>query len=365
MAASPILLDWTAERLRAWSISATVTPRALALDGTEHSLPLVISMAERKLQWGHAALKLVRQQPHQVVECFLPYVGQDRTWHHGRHTLDAREALLFVINKLKEKPSSKSVFHVVPSYWNREQAALLEDLTRQAGARCLGTIKRGLGIAGMAPGLTIDIDSFAVSITHTQIQGRTGSLHLEKTQTLTDLALPIWTERIAGLVAARCMRDCRRDPRAHAETDQQLYEQILNKLYDWASLSDARLSLQHRDWQDEVLVPVSEVNQVCAPLAQRLAQSVLQKPDAEGWYLSPEASRLPAIAQALYQGGRNQRSLSVLPQEVMPLALTNWIMLIEQGTAAAPQLSDALPVISEKKTETQPDTLPFLRRSGK
>lgn len=365
MAATPILLDWTADRLRAWSIASTASPRPLALDGTDTSLPLAISMAERRLQVGRVASKLVRQQPHQVIECFLPYVGQDRTWHHARHTLDARDALLLVINKLKEKPSSKSVFHAVPSYWNREQAAILEDLTRQAGGRCLGTIKRGLALAGLAPGLTIDIDSFAVTITQTQIQGRAGHLHLEKTRTLTDLALPIWTERIASLVAARCMRDCRRDPRAHAETDQQLHEQILNKLYDWASLNDARLSLQHRDWQDEVLVPVTDVNQVCASLAQRLAQSVLQKPDAQGWFLSPEASHLPAVAQALYQGGTSQRSLSVLPQEVMPLALTNWILQIEQGISPPPQLSDAFPVVSEGKPDVQPDTLPFLRRHTK
>lgn len=365
MATSPILLDWTAERLRAWLVALGASPRAVALDGNDTALYLVVSMAERKLQLGKVAQALVRRQPHQVAERFLPFFGLDRLWQHGRHTLDAREAVMLVLGKIKERLPSKSLFHVVPSYWNREQAALLEDQTRQAGYRSLGVIKRGLALAGLSPGLTIDVDSHAVTITHTRLQSRSGSLQLEHTQVLTDIALPIWCERIAGLVASRCLRDCRRDPRAHHETDQQLHDQILNKLYDWASHQDARIELKHRDWQDAVLIPVAEVLSICTPLAQRLAQHVAQKSDAEGWFLSPDATRLPAVPQALYQASHNQRSLSVLPLELMPQTLTNWISQIEQGIIPPPQLTDAIPLVSESKAEHQPDTLPFQKRTGK
>lgn len=363
MATHPILLDWTAERLRAWVIVSQGSPRAIPLDAADSSLLLVVSLAERKLQVGNSAQALVRLQPHQVMERFIPYLGTDRIWHYGRHTLDAREALAFVINKLREKLPAKSLFHVVPSYWNREQAAMLEDQTRQAGYRSLGTIRRGLALAGLTPGVTIDVDSHAAIVSHTRLQSRTGSLQLDQSQTLTDCALPIWCERIAAQVANRCMRDSRRDPRAHPETDQQLHEQILDKLYDWASHQDARIELKHRDWQSDVLVPVDEVLSVCAPLAQRLAQHVLGKPEAEGWYLSPEATRLPGLPQAFYQGSRNQRSLSVIPVEMLPQTLSNWIMHIDQGHATPPQLSDAIPLVSEGKGEVKPDTLPFHRRS--
>lgn len=365
MAGTPILLDWTAERLRAWTISAHATPRSIALDTTNSSLPLVISLAERRLQLGRAAQALVRKQPHQVIERFLPYVGSDRIWQHRRHTLDARESLAFVFSKLREKLPAKSLFHVVPSYWSREQAALLEDQTRQTGYRSLGTIKRGLALAGLTPGITIDVDSHTTTVSHTRVQSRSGSLQLESVQSSGDLALPIWCERIGALVANRCMRDSRRDPRAHSETDQQLHDQILEKLYDWASHQEARIELKHEDWQSEVLVPVDEVLSVCAPLAQRLAQFVMAKPDVEGWFLSPEATRLPAVPQALYQGSRNQRSLSVIPMEFLPQTLSNWVLHIDQGIAAPPQLSDTMPLVSEGKSEVRPDTLPFQKRAGK
>jgi len=365
MASTPILLDWTAERLRAWTIVSQATPRHIALDTTDPSLSLVISLAERRLQLGKAAQALVRKQPHQVIERFLPYLGSDRIWQHRRHALDARESLAFVFSKLREKLPAKSLFHVVPSYWNREQAALLEDQTRQSGYRSLGTIKRGLALAGLTPGITIDVDSHAAMISHTRVQSRSGSLQLEQTQVLTDIALPIWCERIAAQVANRCLRDSRRDPRAHAETDQQLHDQILIRLYDWASHQDARIELKHGDWQSEVLVPVDEVMSVCAPLAQRLAQFVLVKPDAEGWFLSPEATRLPAVPQALYQGSRNQRSLSVIPIEMLPQTLSTWVLHIDQGHATPPQLSDTMPLVSEGKGEVRPDTLPFQKRTGK
>ncbi|MFT3882614.1 MAG: hypothetical protein QM703_23545 [Gemmatales bacterium] len=365
MAGTPILLDWTAERLRAWAIAPQGTPRSIALDTTDSSLPLVISLAERRLQLGRAAQALVRKQPHQVIERFLPYLGSDRVWQHRRHALDARESLAFVFSKLREKLPAKSLFHVVPSYWNREQAALLEDQTRQSGYRSLGTIKRGLALAGLTPGVTIDVDSHAATVSHTRVQSRSGSLQLEQVQSLADLALPIWCERIAAQVANRCMRDSRRDPRAQSDTDQQLYDQILEKLYDWSSHQDARIELKHGDWQSEVLVPVDEVLSVCAPLAQRLAQFVLVKSDAEGWFLSPEATRLPAVPQALYQGSRNQRSLSVIQMEMLPQTLTNWILHIDQGHTTPPQLSDTMPLVSEGKSDARPDTLPFQKRAGR
>lgn len=365
MASTPILLDWTAERLRAWAIVPQATPRPIALDTNDSSLSLVISLAERRLHLGKVAQAMVRQQPHQVIERFIPHVGSDRVWQHRRHALDGRESLAFVFSKLREKLPAKSLFHAVPSYWNREQAALLEDQTRQTGYRSLGTIKRGLALAGLSPGITIDVDSHAAIISHTRVQSRTGSLQLEQTQVLTDFALPIWCERIAAQVANRCLRDHRRDPRAHAETDQQLHDQILDKLYDWASHQSARIELKHRDWQSDVLVPVDEVLAVCSPLAQRLAQYVVAKPEDEGWFLSPEATRLPAVPQALYQGSRNQRSLSVLPVELLPQTLSNWIFHIDLGIASPPQLSDTMPFLSEGKNEVRPDTLPFQKRVGK
>lgn len=364
MAQPPLLLDWTAERLQGWSLAAGVAPKPLPLDGHEHALPLVLSMAERRMQMGAVARKLVRLQPHQVVENFLPYVGMDRLWHYGRHRLDGREALQWVITKLKDKLPSKSLFHAVPNYWTREQAAILEDITRQAGYRSLGTIKRGLALAGTSPGLVIDGDSYALTICSNQLQARTGNLHLEKTVTNADLALSIWTERIGMLIASKCMKDSRRDPRAHAETDQQLFEQVRMKLADWAGQQDVRLNLQLRDWQIELLVPANEVASVCMPLAQRCSQLVAQAPDANCWYLSNEASRLPGIPQALYQSSMNQRSLSVLPETLLPQTMMIWVQRIEAGTLPASSLSDVLPVV-EALQEPQADTLPFPKRTGK
>lgn len=365
MAHAPLLLDWTSERLRAWSVQAGSTPRPVPLENSLPELPLVLSMAERRLQLGQSAARHSRIQPQQVIDCFLPYVGQDRAWHYGRHHMDAREVLGWVLGKIKEKLPSKAVFHVLPSYWQREQAAILEDQTRQLGYRCLGSMKRGLALAGLSPGLIIDIDNFAASIIMTQVQGRTGHLHLESIQTVTALALPIWKERIAAIVATRCLRDSRRDPRAHAETDQQLEEQLHSRLIDLASQSDIRLSLKQRDWNDEVLLPHAEVHAVCAPLAMKLAELAIRKPEAETWFLSPEAARLPGLPQALYAASNHQRSLSVLPAEVMPQALTAWITQIDQGILSPPSWSEVLPVISPISTEAQPDTLPFARRTRK
>lgn len=365
MASSPVILDWQADRLRAWMLYAGASPRPVVLDENETTLPLLISMAERRLQLGKPGYKLIRLQPHQVMDCFVPYLGMDRCWQYRRHTLDSRDGFALVLQKIKDRLPGKSVLHVVPSYWNREQAALLEDQTRQAGLRSLGSIKRGLVLSGLSPGLTIDVDSYAATITQTKLQSRSGGLQYETTQTLTDLAIPIWSERIAGLVASRCLQDYRRDPRASGETDQQLFEQIRSRLPDWASQQDARIHLKQRDWQDELPMHASDVQTVCSPLAHRLAQYVAARKESENWFLSPEAGALPGLPQALYQVSMNQKSVSILPQELMPMALTNWACHIEQGLLQPPHLAETMPAISEIPTEHQPDTLPFMKRYGK
>ena len=109
----------------------------------------------------------------------MPYLGEERRWQFGRHDLDARDALLFVLTKLREKLPGKALFHLAPNYWSAEQAAILDDLTRTLGYRLLGTMRRGLVGAGMTPGLTIDVDSFAVTLTLTKgmlIGGRRSTL---------------------------------------------------------------------------------------------------------------------------------------------------------------------------------------------
>lgn len=362
MASTPVILDWQADKLRAWMLSPGASPRPVILDENETVLPLVISMAERRLQLGKSGYKLIRLQPQQVMECFVPHLGMDRTWQYRRHTLESRDGFSLVLQKIKDRLPGKSVLHIVPSYWNREQAALLEDQTRQAGLRSLGSIKRGLVLSGLSPGLVIDVDAFAVTITQNRLQSRSGGLQYEHTQTLTDLAIPIWSERIAGLVASRCLQDYRRDPRANAETDQQLYEQIQRKLPDWASQHDARIHLKQQDWQDDLPMNASDVQAVCSPLANRLAQYIVAKKESESWFLSPEAGSLPGLPQALYQASMNQRSISVLPLELMPIALTNWACHIEQGLLQPPHLAETMPAISEIPTEHQPDTLPFMRK---
>lgn len=361
--ASVVILDWTADRLRAWAVAAHEPLRSIPLEATGTDLPLVVSLAQRRLQIGKTARALVRQAPHQVALAFFPFLSSERRWQFGRHDLDARELLLFVLTRLREKLPVKSIFHVVPTYWTSEQSALLEDLTRSAGFRLLGIMRRALVISGSSPGLAIDADAHAAVISITRSSEPGPKLRLQKTSVLPELALPYWKERIAALAASRCIRDCRRDPRASAKTDQELDEQIDAQLDDWAANQEGRLTLHGTDWEQEISLPAAAVQEVCSPLAFFLARQVSALADGAAWFLTAEASRLPGLAAALYAASQNQRSITILPVELLPRSLAGWALLIERGQLPAFHDQDAtFPFVSEAKSEATPDTLPFSRR---
>lgn len=358
------ILDWTSERLRAWSTGGD-TLRPVALEDGTNTLPLVVSLAEKRLQVGKAGRALLRQAPHVVVENFLPHLGADRHWQHGRHDVDARDLTQFVLAKLKEKLPTKAVGHVVPNYWTQDQAALLDDLTRMAGFRLLGTTRRGLAAAGLNPGLLVDVDGYAVTLTATKLTEPGPRLRLTQTIVKSELGLPIWRERVAAFIASRCVRDCRRDPRANPETDQVLLEQIESQLHEWAGGQVGRVSFEGREWQHDVVVTAADVQQVCQPLAMLVAQQVIRLAEVNTWFLSPEASRLPGVAGALYAASQNQRSVSVLPAEQLPRTAAAVFNLVERGVIAPLQYSDVLPAITEAVPEDPADTLPFPARRSR
>jgi hypothetical protein len=333
------------------------------LEPTGTDLPLVVSLAERRLQIGKGARALVRKAPHQAVDSFFSFLGSERRWQFGRHDLDARDLLLFVLTKLREKLPAKSVFHVVPTYWTPEQSALLEDLTRSAGFRLLGIMRRALAISGPSPGLAIDTDSHTATISVTRLSEPGPKLRLQRSAPMPELALPYWKERIAALAASRCIRDCRRDPRASASSDQELEEQIEAQLDDWAANQDGRLSLHGTDWEQEISLSAQAVQEACFPLATLLARQVAVLAESAAWFLTAEASRLPGLAAALYAISQNQRSITILPADVLPRSVAGWALLIERGQLPAFHDQDAtLPFVSDSKSESTPDTLPFPRR---
>src|SRR5262245_11386054 len=95
-------LDLNADRVRGLRGLAGQRPQPIYWDSQDHMLPLAISMADRALQVGRAALARSRQSPQVVCSGFLPLLGENRRWQHGRHRLDPLTALAAVCGKVRE-----------------------------------------------------------------------------------------------------------------------------------------------------------------------------------------------------------------------------------------------------------------------
>jgi hypothetical protein len=128
---------------------------------------------------------------------------------------------------------------------------------------------------------------------------------------------------------------------------------------DWASSQVGRVSFEGREWQHDLVIPAPDVQHVCQPLALHVAQQVVRLAEVNTWFLTPEASRLPSVAGALYAASQNQRFVSVLAEDQLPRTMAGVLGMVERGIMAPLQYQDALPPVIEPTPESPADTLPF------
>jgi hypothetical protein len=280
--------------------------------GGEAELPLALSLEGRTPEVGRAGLALCRRAPHLACTDFLPYLGERREWSAGRHRLDPAQALALVFDRLRQAcAAAQAITLAVPAYLDAEQAAALAELATKARLRVCGWVAAPLAVTLTAyaeqpwagPALVLDADEHALTWSAVAVEfGQARVLHA---QALPHLGLRAWKARLLDVVADRCVRQCRRDPRDSAAAEQSLYDQLDGTLDACRRGQTAELIVQMAQWGQNLLLRPDELAAACGRLVRQaladlpaLRESLPLGP-APVLLVTEAAGRLPGLVRAL------------------------------------------------------------------
>jgi hypothetical protein len=319
-------LDLNATRARAVQGPTSQLPAVLPLVGSQRELPLAISLEERQPLVGRPGAALCRKLPHLACVDFLPWLGDGRQWIAGWHRLDATRALGLVFEHLARICTrTEGAALAIPGYLTREQAALISPLADKARWRALGVSPMPV-LAALAAqedlpwsGLVVVVDVDGHALNWSAVGINNDHARLLQTHLAPALNLSIWLVRLLNGVAQRCIRVSRRDPRASAEGEQDLYDQLARLLGVFHEDEPVSLTVQTPHWYQHLTFNPAELVEWCRPLvvhAVAETSAFLAGLAAAGpigaVLLTDAAGRLPGLAAAL-EGLLQQQTQPVEP----------------------------------------------------
>ncbi|MFM7150034.1 MAG: FHA domain-containing protein, partial [Gemmataceae bacterium] len=120
--------------------------------------------------------------------------------------------------------------------------------------------------------LVIDADGHAMTLSVVERTG--GELRLRVVQSSPHVQRGLWLRRLVDGAASRCVRQCRRDPRESAQTEQYLYEQFVH-LLDQGNGRPVQMHLQGEGWFHHLFLQAEDMAGMVLPLL-RLLQTDIQ-----------------------------------------------------------------------------------------
>jgi hypothetical protein len=310
---SLIGIDLNATRVRAVAGFAGAPPQSLVLDGACEELPLALSLESRHIEVGTAGWGLCRRLPHLACIDFLAGLGTDQQWSAGRHRLDATRALAIVFEHMRPiLAGHQGVALALPAYLSTPQLELITATAARSKLPVLGLVPTPLAAALMAcadqpwsgAALVAGIDDHALTWSVVQIDGTHARLIATESWPL--LGMRAWRERLLDVLADRCVRQSRRDPRDSGDAEQSLYDQIDPILDICRHGQMAEASVQTTQWYQNLIVQPGELASACSSLirqtvdAMSSVQAATLPPGGAGAILLTDAvARLPGLAAAI------------------------------------------------------------------
>lgn len=267
-------VDLNATRARALHGTAA-GPATLTLEAGQAELPLALSLENRAPAVGRAGVGLCRKLPHLACLDFLAYLETDRQWSAGRHRLDAAAAFALVCQQLQPRfAKATGIVMALPAYFSEGQAELATRIAEQAKWTVLGATSMPLAAVLAAQeyipwhGLVLVIDADGHAMSWSAVAVGDERAHVVDVRISPKLGLGYWHQALRDGVARRCVRMSRRDPRASAESEQSLHEQLLAVLERNPRGDTVELNIQSPQWYQNLMLPVEELSVFTAPLAE-------------------------------------------------------------------------------------------------
>ena len=288
-----------------WILELDDTEIRLSKDGEVVYQEPGIAWAEvKELKFGEAALSVAKLYPARVHTQYWNLMDQSHVEPKGFAVETQADLVYQQLLHIKEQGNlgdKNEILIVVPSDRTEQQLRLLYGIVLKAGYNVVDFVD--LGIAG---GLACDRKG-AIAYVNVGMQ-RTVVTHLkvadrvvrEKVSVTPQLGLLPLSNTWIRMVAEKFLASSRFDPRKFAETEQQIFDQIL--AFVQSSKNNTAIETEYRGFTRQVEISKAEVIEVAQ---DRYASALSYLNPEEDLVLSNTTHTLPGLTDALTQNRRN------------------------------------------------------------
>ena len=287
-----------------WILELDDTEIRLSKDGEiVYSQPGIAWAEVKELQFGEAALSVAKLYPARVHTQYWNLLDQSAVEPKGFAVETQADLVYQQLLHIKERGKlgdKDEVLIVIPSDRTEQQLRLLYGIALKAGYNVVDFVD--LGVAGaLACDGSGDISYISVGlqrtvITHLKVSDRAVR---EKVFVTPQLGLLPLSNTWIRMVAEKFLASSRFDPRKFAETEQQIFDQIL--AFVPSSKNNTAIETEYRGITRQVEISKAEVIEIAQ---DRYASVVSQLNAEEDVVLSNTTHTLPGLTDALTQNGR-------------------------------------------------------------
>lgn len=287
-----------------WILELDDTEIRLSKDGDVVNKEPGIAWAEVKdLKFGEAALRVAKLYPARVHTQYWNLMDQSHVEPKGFAVETQADLVYQQLLHIKEQGKlgdKDQVLIVVPSDRTEQQLRLLYGIALKAGYNVVDFVDLGvansLAHEGQGAIAYISVGVQRTVITHLKISNRVERENVSVTPQLG--LLPLCNTWIR-MIAEKFLVSSRFDPRKFAETEQQIFDQIL--AFVQSPKNNTAIETEYRGFTRQVEISKAEIIEV----AQDRYSSVLSYLSAEeDLVLSNTTHTLPGLTDALVQNGR-------------------------------------------------------------
>lgn len=352
----PLGVDLNAGRARA-AHGRAARNKPVLLDEPHADLCLAV-MGSRRIEVGRASLATCRRFPHLVSTDYLPHLGKPA---EKGAALPPDRAVSAALDHLQMACAGfDPVGLALPAYLTIPQVNQLTALATKAGLPVRGTASVPLALAaerathflhgqgpepagGSHPGVSLEpttviiVDADEYAVTAAVVRLAEEEVRVLNAGTFQRLGVRGWRERLLDAIADRCVRQCRRDPRDSAETEQMVFDQLESTIDQTRAGLRATVSVRSTHWYQDLMVDAANLAAFCGNLSRavgdevrRLADGVTDPEPPRAVWLTHDAGRLPGLAAAVHQSSPEGTTVRVLHPEAAAAAVAN---LLDRWTA--------------------------------
>lgn len=221
----------------------------------------------------HAAIKVCRLQPQQIHSRYWQQCSQTSIGISSDKVRNSADLIWRHLSAIREAHQLKDAVLIVPSHYQADNLELLLGIANSSGIQPQGLFNKAVLAAqhfAREEGNYIHIDMQLHQTVCSSIEVRDGIAKLQDIDVLGDVSIQAIQDALLKAMQQQFIQSDRFDPLHYAETEQQLFDQLVPTTKALSRDGKAMVVVQQKTHSYNIAIDNNQWNAVITPFAEKL-----------------------------------------------------------------------------------------------